>query len=252
MVKPTRPFRFKQFTVKQADEVFKVGTDATLLGSVVALDWMRGLNRRVLDIGTGCGVIALMLAQRLEKSLDEEAFNSLTISGLDNHLESSSLAGLNFGRSPYSEQLISIAKPLDAFEAPPFDLVVSNPPYFSHSTAPKSAVNRRAKHTDDNLTLVELARHAARLTAESGRFACILPLAEMEQLQLYLAGYGLRPFAELRVFSTARKVPNRMIVEFARHIPNDNPHVENLTIRHDDGTFTEQYQRLMADFLTIF
>ena len=161
-------FRFKQFAVEQEDVAMKVGTDGVLLGAWADCD---GANR-ILDIGTGTGVIALQMAQR-----NTEA----QIYAVEIDETATKRARANFDASPWAERLgveqtaVQEYSPLEKF-----DLIVSNPPYFVDSLLPPDAKRSTARHTHD-LTFEELDKAVTRLLADNGKFALILPIAEFEK-----------------------------------------------------------------------
>src|SRR5690606_40255750 len=129
-------FRFKRFDVDQEGCAMKINTDGVLLGATATI------NRpaRILDIGTGTGVIALMLAQR---------YPSARITAIEIDPEAANTADKNFKASPFSANLNCQAVGLQHFETrQQFDLIVSNPPYFLHSLTSKDDRNRLARHTE--------------------------------------------------------------------------------------------------------
>ena len=109
-------FQFKQFAVNQTDVAMKVGTDGVLLGAWVDVAKVE----RVLDIGTGTGVIALMMAQRSEAQ---------TIVGVDIDLQATQCAAMNFNDSPWADRLQALHTSVQEYDGGTFDLVISNPPY---------------------------------------------------------------------------------------------------------------------------
>ena len=129
-------FRFKEFQISQSESAMKVGTDGVLLGAWVDIE---AEDRRLLDIGTGTGVIALMLAQRAPEA---------TIWGVD--IESVEEARRNGDRSPWGERLHFEQTPVQAFEAEPFDLILSNPPFFVESLRCPDRGRTMARHAPPN------------------------------------------------------------------------------------------------------
>ena len=123
-------FQFKKFKVKNVASAMKLGTDSVLLGAWAPV---HGSERRILDVGTGTGVVALMIAQRVP-SLD-----GVRIDAIDIDLPSVEEASHNFGISPWSGALRAIHTPLQELVAEPYDLIVSNPPYFVDSLKAPSA-----------------------------------------------------------------------------------------------------------------
>ena len=192
-------FRFKQFTIRDESCGMKVGTDGVLLGAWTPLPEP---CRRVLDIGTGSGLIALMLAQRLPSS---------TVLAIDVDEAAVAQAAENFQSSPWAERLQAEHVALQDLQAEPFDLIVSNPPYFVDSLKNPDAQRRAARHTD-SLSYEQLQSCSAQLLTEGGTLAVILP-AEAETPFLALAGQqGLTPYKITRVHTRANKPAKRVLL----------------------------------------
>ena len=130
-------FRFRQFSVHHSESALKLGTDAVLLGAAMSI---RGSERRALDIGTGCGVIALMAAQRAPHC---------HIVGIDIDPPSVREAALNFAASPWAERLEAVLCALEEFrpETGNYDLIFSNPPYYDDSLKNPDERSAAARHT---------------------------------------------------------------------------------------------------------
>lgn len=192
-------FRFKQFTVRDESCGMKVGTDGVLLGAWTPLP---NPCRRVLDIGTGSGLIALMLAQRLPSS---------TVLAIDVDEAAVAQAAENFQSSPWAERLQAEHVALQDLQTEPFDLIVSNPPYFVDSLKNPDSQRRAARHTD-SLSYEQLLSCSAQLLTEGGTLAVILP-AEAEAPFLTLAGQqGLTPYKITRVHTRANKPAKRVLL----------------------------------------
>lgn len=177
----------------------KVGTDGVLLGAWTPLP---NPCRRVLDIGTGSGLIALMLAQRLPSS---------TVLAIDVDEAAVAQAAENFLSSPWAERLQAEHVALQDLQAEPFDLIVSNPPYFVDSLKNPDAQRRAARHTD-SLSYEQLLSCSAQLLSTGGTLAVILP-AEAEAPFLALAGQqGLTPYKITRVHTRANKPAKRVLL----------------------------------------
>lgn len=230
-----KPFHFKQFSITQAHSTHKVGTDGVLLGAWVSL---RTEDKRILDIGTGSGVIALMLAQRSGAEAHIDA--------LDIELHDVEQARENVQRSPWPAKVTVYHEALQAFQSPePYDLIVSNPPYFANSLLPPDTRRSLARHTQ-RLSFDDLMHHAARLLTRRGRLALILPYAEGKQLTALAQGYGLRPQRLTAFHSRAEKPAERLLLELGW----ENSSVkENVLILHGHGNeWSEEYKALTRDF----
>lgn len=231
-------FRFKQFTVCQDRCPMKVGTDAVLLGAWVAL---RATDRRVLDIGTGTGVIALMLAQRSEAR----------ITAIDIDPACAEQASENFAASPWADRLEVRCQPVQQYDPDErFDLVVSNPPYFVDSLRSPDEGRNTARHTVD-LTFDELAAAVLRLLSPGGRFALVLPPAEMQRFKSSSLG-RLFPLRWSEICSTPRRGVRRILAEFSAE-PTPPPAVERLIIEQGGpDSYTPEYRRLTGPFYLKF
>jgi len=231
-------FRFKLFTIEQEQCPMKVGTDGVLLGAWVALG---EADRRLLDAGTGTGVIALMLAQRAP----EARITALDIDGV-----CTAQARANADRSPWGGRVETCCMPLQDYRPQePFDLVVSNPPYYDRSLLPPDAGRSAARHTVA-LTHAELIAAACRLLTPAGRLAVVLPAAESERFCRQARGrLALRRLTE--VWTTPRSGVKRCLMEFVRG-DRTAPACDRLVIEQAPGRFTEEYRRLTGDFYLKF
>lgn len=230
-------FRFKQFSVEQSDVAMKVGTDGVLLGAWVAF---RGGERRVLDIGTGTGVIALMAAQRSDAEY---------IAGVDVDEASAQRAAANFAASPWSGRLYAFGSPIQNFATDePFDVIISNPPYFVDSLLSPDKRRTVARHTA-SLPFDELDAAIRRLLSPDGRAALVLP---PEQMDAFAAATSLHVVRRCDVRSVPDGAVKRVLAEFARCVTEDVRR-EELVIETDErGVFSDEYRRLTKDFYLKF
>lgn len=228
-------FRFKRFDVRHGRSSLKVGTDAVVLGAAMTL---KPTDKRLLDIGTGCGVIALMAAQRLDGS-------DIKITGIDIDAASVSEAQENFAASPWRGRLEASCVPLAEY-APeaPLDVIFSNPPFFENSLKNPDGRRLMARHTD-GLSYRDICAFAAgNLTAE-GRLSLILPYDSAEALRRSAASFGLHPFRLLTVRTTPSKAPKRLLAEFSR---DRGPVLEDSLVLQDGSGRSPQYSELTKDF----
>ena len=192
-------FRFKRFTIRQDRCPMKVGTDGVLLGAWTGL---RTTDRRMLDIGTGTGLIALMLAQRAPGA---------RITGID--IDDVSQARENAAASPWGDRLHFEQTPVQTFRpAERYDLIVSNPPFYVDSLTCPDAGRTAARHTV-HLSYEELVDSVVRLLAPGGRFAVVLPTPESEHFR-HLASARLLLTHLTRVRTTPRRSVRRVLMEF--------------------------------------
>ena len=226
-------FRFKQFAVKNDLAAMKVGTDGVLLGAWCPVDGAC----RVLDVGTGCGVIALMVAQRNGTAL---------IDAIDINHEAVDEATLNFRASPWSERLTAIEGDFNQLdEDRRYDLIVSNPPYFTGGVLPTGDARTTARHTG-TLTWRQLITSATRMLTDDGILSFISP-TDAESAIIEEASFALMPIRQLtRVIPVEGAEGKRTLWLLSRKaMPY---HEDTLTIAHRDGTFTREYIALTGDF----
>jgi tRNA1Val (adenine37-N6)-methyltransferase len=231
-------FSFKQFAINQDKCAFKVGTDGVLLGACADIAG----KKRILEIGTGTGLIALMLAQRCDSE----------ITAIEPDFDSFSQASANIRMSKWSEKIRIENCSLQDFnpEDPGFDLIVSNPPYFIDSLKNPDPVKSNARH-NDNLTHKDILEGAGRLLDENGLLQLILPYDEGNILIAEAQEYGFYCNSILKVRPLLSSAIRRMILGFGRG--KIRPVESFLTIekgkRHD---FTEEYINLTKDFYLKF
>ncbi|MBO7197517.1 MAG: methyltransferase [Tidjanibacter sp.] len=233
-------FRFKQFAVEQERSAMKVGTDGVLLGAWAALD--QG-HRRVLDVGTGTGLIALMAAQRTAEW-------GAKIVGVEIERESYLDAQANCAASPWADRISLFCGPIQEFEAEePFDHILSNPPYFVNSLTSPNQARTTARHTT-SLSFEQLASDAERLLAPEGVLSVVLPTDAVADMTLAAARRGLFLRRRLDVSSKRGGRPLRALLTYGRKaLPTE---VEHLTIHEPDGSYTEPYRLLTRDFYLKF
>jgi tRNA1Val (adenine37-N6)-methyltransferase len=212
------PFHFKRFSVEQAGAAHPVGTDGVLLGAWAALSDAR----EILDIGTGTGLIALMLAQRSEAR----------ITAVEVHPPSAACAQRNFSASPWAERLRLVESSIQDFSQTTdnqFDVIVSNPPFFSATTHSPDVARRLGRHTSA-LPPADLLVCVARLLAPSGRFCVVLPLAEGQRLCELSVPHGLYWTRIAEVRAHAQKPTERLLLQFER---NPYPFQREKLLLHD-------------------
>ncbi len=232
-------FRFKEFLVDQDRCAMKVGTDGVLLGAWVPL---RNEDRQLLDVGTGTGLIALMLAQRTADA---------QITALDIDADCVEQARENVEGSPWKERVAVVQSAVQDFYAEfRYDLIVSNPPYFENSLYSPDAARTRARHTA-SLPFEELLAAVDRLLAADGRFAVVLPTDAVDRF-LHRAVVNLWLERRLDVRTTPRRAPKRTLLLFSRRQPETLPANEELVIQTAPETFTAEYRALTRDFYLKF
>ena len=226
-------FKFKQFTISQEGAPFKVGTDSMILGSWVKL---KG-EESVLDIGTGTGILALMVAQRISTG---------KVLATEPNRAAFELAKSNFENSPFNEKLIAVNEPLQKLEPnASFDMIISNPPYFSDSTlSKKSTISSR--HTVD-LKFIEIAEYCQNYLAKNGRVFIVLPVKEFSEFKYQMENKTFFEVRRLEISSFENSKVKRICAEFSRS--EAMLETEKLTIRNSaDNSYSESYQELVNEY----
>jgi tRNA1Val (adenine37-N6)-methyltransferase len=228
-------FAFKKFTVLQEKSAMKVGTDGVLLGVGVP----DGSYRRILDVGTGTGLVALMLAQR---------FEGAAIDAVEIDKDAASEAELNFANSPWQSRMSVVNSDFLDFNSPvKYDLIVSNPPYFKNSLQSGCRKRTTARH-DNSLPLGGLTRKAATLLCDHGLLVLILPFGELDDAVEHCSQNGFFLIQTVKVRPRADKPYKRVILVFSlnRHnLFSDWELVIESDVRYQ---YTCQFKTLTGDF----
>lgn len=231
-------FQFKQFTVRHDRCAFRVGTDGVLLG---ALADIRGRSR-ILDVGTGSGLVALMLAQRSDAE----------IVAIEPHRDSFLQACANTAQCPWADRIKVVNSSLQDFnpDGTLFDLIVSNPPFFIASLKNPDPAKSVSRH-NDTLTHQDILEGTTRLLTEDGLLQVIMPVAEGKIFVEKAEGHGLYCKGITHISTTPFSGPKRLVLGFGRQ---KNAVTEsNLTIetgkRHE---YTPEFVELIKEFYLKF
>ena len=229
-----RPFHFKHFSLFHHRSTMKVGTDAILLGRWVEVR----PTDIVLDIGTGCGLLPLMLAQKGTSQVDAVDIDAASVEE----------ATVNFEASQWRDRLKAYRSDIVDFRPEKqYDLIVSNPPFFVRYSQCDSDRKSRARHSDAALSFETLCGVVKRRMQPDGRFALVLPvnvadafLEESEKAGLYL-------HKRMTIVPIEGKEPNRFHLElgFAKTAKIQE---ETFVIRDADNQFTQQYREFLKDY----
>jgi tRNA1Val (adenine37-N6)-methyltransferase len=227
-------FQFQQFRINQDRCAMKISTDAILLGSLVKAEMPSG----ILDIGTGTGVIALMLAQR---------FPGSNVTAIEVDQDAAAQAAENFQENPFTSSMkLWQGRIQDFLSTEKFDLIVSNPPFFPDHLKSLDSKRNRALHTDE-LSFAELIENAVRLMAERGTFWVILPPRQMQDLELLAEQSGLHLNQKIKVRDNIQKPVYREIAAFS--FSNDSKTEGELTLKDENFSYTPEYASLLSGFL---
>ena len=216
-------FQFKQFTIYQDWCAMKVGTDGVLLGA-----WANG-GKRILDAGTGTGIIALMMAQR---------YPNAVVTAIDVDEGAVKQAQQNVAQSPFAQQITVLHNTLQEHQGE-YDAIISNPPFFIDSLAAPDEQRNVARHTQ-TLTYTELMQAAWRLLSDEGELSVVVPFDYRKRMEDEAIFVGFFPSKVCAVKTTERKPAKRYLLSFKKHPCRCEQ--EQLTIG------SERYQELTKEF----
>ncbi|HNR21261.1 MAG TPA: methyltransferase [Bacteroidia bacterium] len=230
-------FQFKQFNVKQNKCAMKIGTDGVLLGAWTKVEDAKS----ILDVGTGTGLIALMVAQK----------SNILIDALDIDINSFEQSKENFETSPWKDRLNCFKIAIQDYSRNTnkrYDLIVSNPPYFINS--PKSNIDARAtaRHMDESLSPEDLVNAVYILLKENGRFNVILPLREGNLFTTIAEKSGLFCNRLVRVYTKPDKTEKRLLMTFGK--TRTTVETDKLYIQNENGEYSKEFIALTSPYYT--
>jgi len=225
-----KSFKFKQFEIQQSSGVFRVGTDGVLLGALANID----SAENVLEVGTGTGLISLMLAQRNLKA------NFL---GIDINAEAENLTRLNFENSPFNSRLQNILADFKSFETDrTFDVIVSNPPYFEENPSGKDIIARQTIE----LNFQQLISKSSKLLSENGMFSVIIPFEAGEGFVEIAKDNQLYLKRKINIYGIENSKIKRLVLEFS---PIEKDLEESdFVIEKSPRKYSDQYLKLTKEF----
>lgn len=231
-------FSFKQFTIHQDRCAMKVGTDGVLLGVLApTID-----SGRILDIGTGTGLVGIMLSQRCPQAM---------VTGVELDAKAAKQAEENATSTGWKIKIIN--KSIQDFSSQceeKFDIIVSNPPYFINSLKAPEKNRNTARHTDE-LSYEELIESAEKLLSEEGKFSVIIPYSEEENFIGIANKRNLIAVSSVRIIPKVGKEPKRSVITFCRckNKINCNINVTELVIEKEERhCYSDEFKNLTADF----
>lgn len=242
-------FHFKGFSVSHCRSSMKVGVDAVLLGA-----WIRRPGTRILEVGTGCGVIALILAQKLP---------DVEIDAIDIDIDSIKEAKENFKRSQWNSRLhaeliswedkieeikVKIQKEGDRAK---YDLILSNPPYFDSGVHNPTTSREKARH-QSSLSVFTLIKDSGNILKENGVLGMIFPMEYRNKAVELAKKEGLEVKRECRIRNNSSRPYKRVMIELKRtNDPISQTEVELLTL-FATGEPTMEYRHLCRDLYLKF
>lgn len=230
-------FNFKRFTVHQSQAAMKVGTDGCLLGAWVPIDSVK----RVLDIGTGTGLLALMCSQRISSIQSDFQIDAIEIEP-----SAAAQAEMNVAESEWASSIHIIQGDVLTFSPElRYDLIVCNPPYFVDSLKCPGIKRNLARHTE-SLPFSQLIKKAHELLNPSGSFCLVLPIDLSEDFisQAKKQGFSLKQ--EVSVHTTEKKEAKRVLLNLSLQV-GEASKKEKLIIQ-TNGEYTDHYKSLLKDF----
>ncbi|MBN1821725.1 MAG: methyltransferase [Prolixibacteraceae bacterium] len=232
-------FQFKQFNIIQEDSAMKVGTDGVLVGAWVNVS----REKNILDVGTGTGVIALMMAQRCNAN----------ITAIEIEKKSFGEACFNFSQSQWTDRIKPVYGSFQDFCSDTnekFDLIISNPPFFENASKAAEQNRSNARHTD-LLPFDELIIHCSKILAENGRLSVIIPAFFADQFISLASENKLNVSRLTKVRPKPEKPFHRFLIEFSRG--KTIPAISELTIETNSyQIYTPEYKNLTKDFYLAF
>jgi tRNA1Val (adenine37-N6)-methyltransferase len=239
--KASKPFFFKQFVIHQDKCAMKVGTDSLLLGAWAEGNDTRSFPERILDIGTGTGILALMMAQRfpLAKIDAVEVDNNSYLQAFENVNGSNFKQHIRLHHTAFQEFKGEFL----------FDLIITNPPYFVNAYKSGVPARNMARH-NDSLTFEELIENVLRLLKPHGTLHLILPIQEGAYFIKLAEANSLYCYKKCEVVMRRSKPPKRWLLAFSRTY--QMPSETTLVIQDAHEVYTSEYRALAKDFLKIF
>ncbi|MBK7175360.1 MAG: methyltransferase [Bacteroidales bacterium] len=228
-------FHFRKFSIDDNLTAMKVGTDAVLLGC-----WTEPGNAlTILDVGTGTGILALMMAQRTSAEIDAVEIDS----------KAAEQAKANVDLSPWPDQIrihpVSFQHFL-AGNSKTYPFLISNPPFFNNSLKSPDPSRNTSRH-DELLPVPELLKGVGSCLSENGIASFILPFSDYERWINSAADHGLFPYRACKVVPRHGKPASRVMIEFKRH-KREFLKMETITIRELNGEYSAAYIELTRDF----
>ncbi|MCQ2343995.1 MAG: methyltransferase [Paludibacteraceae bacterium] len=225
-------FRFKRFVVSQGHAPMKVGTDGVLLGA-----WAEG-GKRILDVGTGTGLIALMMAQRYETAM---------VTGIEINGDAIKDAVGNAANSPFAERVEIVGSALQDWVGRGFDAVVCNPPFFVRSLKCPDEGRRNARHAE-TLTTSDLVGKSWDIMDDGGRLSVILPYEQEGTFIHEAEGVGFALSRIMRVRPMENAGCKRIMIEMRKNVEIGEVEEREMFIEKARHIYSEEYKNMTKEF----
>jgi len=226
-----KPFHFKKFSILQDKDVFRVGTDGVLLGALASCE----VASKVLEVGTGTGLISLMTAQRNPRA---------EILALDINEKAVELAGQNFNNSPFKDRLsVELFDFKNYISKEKFDLILSNPPYFEQMDSSQKDVLARQQV---ELNFEQLIQNSSVLLTENGLFSVIIPKSSEAFFIEKCANFALKLRRRVILRGTPQAEAKRCVLEFSFY--EGALQEEELILEVLSRCYSDEYLQLTKDF----
>lgn len=230
-------FRFKKFECQHSASSIKIGVDAVLLGA-----WAELSNfNSILDVGTGCGVITLMCAQRNPDAI---------IKAIDIDPNSINEAHQNFNLSPWADRLTAQLIDFNNIKDVKYDLIISNPPYFHTGITSLDSSRMKARH-QDNLSPSKLLQIGKKLLTDQGEIALILPFDQVEEIKNYAKTLDLHPSRICFIYGHPEAISKRAMIQFTQ-VAECECDISHLVLESQRNKPTPEYRQLCKDFYLKF
>lgn len=234
-----KPFQFKEFKVQQDKTAMKIGTDGVLLGAWCSID---NFPDAILDVGSGTGIIALMLAQRSD---------SMTIDAVEIDENGYEQTVENFEQSDWGDRLYCYNSSFQEFakaiaeEQETYDLIVANPPFYTDDFETKNVARNKARFTS-SLPFEDLIKNAVKILSEDGVFSLIVPFKEEEEITRLSNAHSLFLNRKCTVQGNPKSEIKRVLLEFSFH--QAEVISEHLIIEIKRHKYTKEYINLTKNF----
>ena len=225
-----KTFRFQQFDILQNSDVFRVGTDAVLLGTLANVSEAKN----ILEVGTGTGIISLMIAQR-----NPEA----KILAIDINSDAVVVSQTNFSNSPFFDRINSQLQDFKNFETEEkFDLIISNPPYFEINSSEKDILARQRLE----LNFLDLIIKSSQLLSDNGLFTVMIPIDSEKEFTKICFNNNLFLQRKVSIKGIKSSEPKRLVLEYA--FKESATKVEKFVIEKAPRVYSDEYLELTKDF----